>query len=236
MGQDANKLINLAAHTSSIMNKNAKIMTMIFLVSTLTIVCLELYTPLHAQNTSDGTISDGQDSSRGVEKVIDSIRNPDFTSINTTSGLPLYWYDSFGSCGSIFDCAINSTDGWFGNHSFQLSTRNNTNNTWSWISSQEIVVRADEEYGIISHMKLNEWATQSHILVEGFNDSTGEWYRIEQCPSGINGPIEWKVFDCKVTVPTNTTAMVVTLNAGWSSQINKNAITTFDAIHAYKTI
>ena len=218
------------------MNGNVKIMTMIFLVSTLLIVSLELHTPLHAQNTSDGTSPNIKNSSGEVNKVVDTIRNPDFTSINTTSGLPLYWSDSFGICGTIFDCATNTTDGWFSNDSFQLSTRNNTNNTWSWISSQEIVVRPDEEYGIIAHMKLNEWATQSHIIVEGFNNSTEEWYIINQCPSGINGPIEWKVFDCKVTVPTNTTAMVVTLNAGWSSQINKNAITTFDAIHAYKTI
>jgi len=218
------------------MNRNVKIMTMIFLVSTIAIVSLEPYTSLHAQNTSDVTSFDDQDSSPEVEKVIDSIRNPDFTSINTTSGLPLYWSDSFGICGTIFDCATNTTDGWFSNDSFQISTRNNTNNTWSWISTQEIVVTPNEEFGIISHMKLNEWATQSHILIEGFNDSTGEWYTIKQCPSGINGPIEWKLFDCKVTIPTNTTAMVLTLNAGWSSQIDKNAITTFDAIHAYKTI
>jgi len=215
---------------------NVKMMMMIFLVSTLLIVSLEPHTPLHAQNTTDGTSPNIKNSSGEVNKVVDTIRNPDFTSVNTTSGLPLYWSDSFGICGTIFDCATNTTDGWFSNDSFQLSTRNNTNNTWSWISSQEIVVRPDEEYGIITHMKLNEWATQSHIMVEGFNNSTEEWYIIKQCPSGINGPIEWKVFDCKVTVPTNTTAMVVTLNAGWSSQINKNAITTFDAIHAYKTI
>jgi hypothetical protein len=218
------------------MNRNLKIITMIFLVSTFAIVPLKLHVPLHAQNTSDGSRLDGQDSSREVEKAIDSIRNPDFTLINSTSGLPLYWNDSFGACGSIFDCTTNTTDGWFGNHSIQLTTRNNTNNTWSWISSQEIIVSPEEEFTIIAHMKLNEWATGSHMLVEGFNDSTGEWYQIEQCPSGINGPIEWKVFDCKITIPTNTTAMVLTLNAGWSSQTNKDAVTMFDAIHAYKTI
>jgi hypothetical protein len=218
------------------MNGNVKIMTMIFLVSSLVAVSLGVHTPLDAQKTSDETSSNTQDSSPGVEKVTDSIRNPDFTLVNSTSGLPLYWYDSFGVCGSVFDCAINSTDGWFGNHSFQLSTRNNTNNTWSWISSQEIVVRPDEEYGIIAHMKLNEWATQSHIQLQGYNNSTEDWFQIKQCPSGTNGPLKWKVFDCKVTIPTNTTAIVLTLNAGWSSQINKNAITTFDAIHAYKTI
>jgi hypothetical protein len=221
------------------MNDNAKIITMIFLVSTLAIVSLELRTPLHAQNaqnTSNETSSNSQDISPKVEKVIDSIRNPDFTLVNSTSGIPLYWDDSFGVCGSIFDCTTNSTDGWFGNHSLQLSTRNNTNSTWSWISSQEILVRPNEEYGIIAHMKLNEWATQSHILLYGFNNSTGDWYQIEQCPAGTNGPLKWDVFDCKITIPTNTTAMVLILNAGWSSKINENAVTSFDAIHAYKRI
>jgi hypothetical protein len=218
------------------MNGNVKIMTMIFLVSALVIVSLELHTSLHAQKTSNETSSNVQDTSDEIEKVSDSIRNPDFTLVNSTSGLPLYWYDSFGVCGSIFDCATNSTDGWFGNHSFQLSTRNNTNNTWSWISSQAILVRANEEYGIIAHMKLNDWATASHILLEGYNNGTEEWYQIEQCPAGTNGPLKWEVFDCKITIPTNTTAMALILNAGWSSEMNKNAVTTFDAIHAYKTI
>ena len=218
------------------MNNNVKNMLMVFLIAVIAFVSLELYLPSHAQNTSDVVRSDSQESSVDVEKVVDAIRNPDFRSINSTSGLPLYWDDSFGVCGFTFNCATNSTDGWYGNQSFQLSTKNNTDDTWSWISSQEIAVVENEEYQIIAHMKLNEWATQSHILVEGFDDSTGEWYQIEQCPAGTNGPLEWKIFDCEITIPTNTTAMIVTLNAGWSSQVDKDAITTFDAIHAYKKI
>ena len=218
------------------MNGNVKIVTMIFLVSTVVIVFLDLNSPLYAQNTLNETSSNIQDTSRGIEKVTDSIRNPDFTLVNSTSGLPLYWYDSFGVCGSIFDCATNNTDGWFSNNSFQLSTRNNTNNTWSWIYSQEIVVRANEKYEIIAHMKLNDWSTQSHIKLHGYNNSTEAWYQIEQCPAGTDGPLKWELFDCKITIPTNTTAMVLILNAGWSSQINKTAVTTFDAIHAYKTL
>ena len=229
------KIINLGVHKSLTMNRNETIIATSFLVLAITILSLEPNIPLQAQNASVKSLS-GQDSVSGVEKEVDTIRNPDFDTINATSGLPLYWYDSFGSCGSIFNCAVNTTDGWFGNHSFQLSTRNNTNNTWSWISSQEIGVRPDEKFGIIAHMKLNEWAAQSHIVIEGLDSGIGEWYRIKLCPAGINGPIEWKVFDCEIKVPTNTSAIVVTLNAGWSTQPDKNAITTFDAIHAYKTV
>jgi hypothetical protein len=210
--------------------------TIIFLVSPVIIGSLDLNTPLYAQNTSSDTSPNTHDTPSSSIKVTDSIRNPDFTLINSTSGLPMYWYDSFRVCGDLFDCIVNSTDGWFGKHSFQLSTRNNTNNTWSWISSQSIIVTAYEQYKIIAHMKLNDWSTASHILIQGYNNNTEEWYQIEQCPSGTDGPLKWDVFHCEITIPTNTTAMVVTLNAGWSSQINKNAVTTFDAIHAYKVL
>jgi len=208
--------------------------TMISLISTLIVVSMQSHASLFAQVTSENDGSSGQESSSQIQKVSDTIRNPDFDIVNRTSGLPLYWNDTYAVCGSIFDCAINSTDGWFGTHSFQVSTRNNTENTWSWISSQPIVVEANEEYEIIAHIKLNEWVTASHVALEGYNDNTKAWYQITQCPASTNGPLDWKIFDCKITIPTNTTSMMVTLNAGWSSQPNKNAISTFDAVHAYQ--
>lgn len=232
--RQANK--TLGVHKMSVMNNKIKIFSMIFLVSTITLVSVASQMPLYAQSTIDDNSSNTLESSSQDQKLSDSIRNPDFDMVNSTSGLPMYWTDSFGVCGSTFNCTTNSTDGWFGNHSFQLSTRNNTENTWSWISTQPIVVEPNEEYEIITHMKLNEWVRQSHILVEGYNNSSGEWYQIEQCPAGTDGPFKWEIFDCKITVPTNTTAMMLTLNAGWSSQINENAVTLFDAIHVYKNL
>jgi hypothetical protein len=121
-------------------------------------------------------------------------------------------------CGTTFICDINTKDGWGDKLSFELSTQNNTNATWSWISSQGMDVVPNENYEILAHMKLNKWATQSHILLEWYNESSQDWYQIVQCPSGINGPMEWKDFDCRVTIPPETDAMVLILNAGWSSQ------------------
>jgi len=231
-----NRQINKSKkYIASVMNNKIKNVTMIFLFSTLVVVSLQSQFSLFAQSDSEKNGSNRQDSSTQFPRASDSIRNPDFDMVNTSSGLPQYWNDSFDVCGSIFNCTINSTDGWFGKNSLQVSTLNNTEDTWSWVSSQAIVVKANQEYGIIAHMKLNEWATGSHIALQGYNDITGEWYQITQCPASTNGPLEWKLFDCKITIPINTTAMMVTLNAGWSSQPNKNAITTFDAIHAYRT-
>src|SRR5437867_10918874 len=104
----------------------------------------------------------------GNEAKTDLLHNGFFISINKTSGLPLYWNDPFSSCVTIFTCNIINTDGWVDNQSFQLATQNNTNNTWSWISSEKVDVKPKEQYEVLAHMKLNKWATQSHIVLEGY--------------------------------------------------------------------
>ena len=83
-------------------------------------------------------------------------------------------------------------------------------------------------------MKLNEWATQSHVVLEGFNETSKRWHQIEQCPSGINGPLEWKEFRCVITIPENITKLRPALNSGWSSQPKQEATTWFDNIYLIK--
>lgn len=188
-----------------------------------------------AQDIGNVTASNStQTLSTGNEGKTDLLHNGFFISINKTSGSPLYWDDPFSSCVTIFTCNVINTDGWVDNQSLQLATQNNTNNTWSWISSEEVNVKPKEQYEVLAHMKLNKWATQSHILLEGYNEKSKEWDQIEQCPPGTSGPLEWTEFDCKITIPKDTLAIVVTLNAGWSSNVNAKAETLFDAIHLYK--
>src|SRR5437867_3535870 len=107
----------------------------------------------------------------------DIIINPNFSFFNDTSGIPSYWSDSIKSCRTIFSCTIKFTDGWNDYVSFSLSTTNNTNNTWSSIYGKEIGVKQGERYQLVSHMKLNKWATQSHVVLEGFNESSKIWYQ-----------------------------------------------------------
>ena len=67
-------------------------------------------------------------------------------------------------------------------------------------------------------MKLNNFATQSHIAIEAFNETLKYWEQIkQQCPSGIDGPLEWQQFSCEVTIPESTSKIRVVLYAGWSS-------------------
>ena len=81
-------------------------------------------------------------------------------------------------------------------------------------------------------MKLNQYATQSHVSLRGYNESSKSWYHLTtQCPPGTNGPLEWHEFSCELTIPENTTKIRPALNAGWSSQPNKESTTWFDDVY-----
>ena len=146
-------------------------------------------------------------------------------------GLPQFWNDQFPRCITIFNCTPDFSTGWRDKTSFQISTTNNTNNTWSSIYGKEIRILPPQQIQFVSHMKVNEWARQSHIALEGFNESSKGWYQIAQCPSGINGPIEWREFGCEATIPINTNKIRPVLKAGWSSDPTKQAITWFDSVY-----
>ena len=159
---------------------------------------------------------------------------PNAEAITYFDAINLVKLNNVGNCASAFKCTINFTTGWEDNSSLQVSTRTNNNDTWSWIYGKEIDVNPNERYELNAHMKLNEFATQSHITFEGFNQTSREWDQVVQCPTGINGPIDWHVFSCEVTIPNNMTKIRVGLNAGWSNQPNAEAITYFDAINLVK--
>lgn len=185
-----------------------------------------------AQTIVNRTADSGsQRAGGGNETRIDLMTNPNFTFFNETAGLPSYWSDPLSNCKKYFSCTIKFTDGWNDYVSFSSSTTNNTKDTWSSIRGQEIDVNPRSQYQLVSHMKLNKWATQSHVALEGFNQSSKQWYEIKQCPAGINGPLDWKEFNCFFTSPQNTTKIRPVLNAGWSSQPYNEATTWFDSIN-----
>ena len=143
---------------------------------------------------------------------------------------PAFGNESLISCGNIFKCTSSFSTGWKDDTSFKIST-NNTNNKWSSIYGKEIDVKTNFSYGLVTHMKLNEWATQSHVALEGLNETSKHWIQIKQCPSATNGPLEWHEFRCVKTIQENITKIRPVLNAGWSSQPKKEATTWFDSIY-----
>jgi glucose/arabinose dehydrogenase len=184
-------------------------------------------------------IGSGNSSNTNKELLSDMYSNPSFIFFDNKSGIVSigvnsFWKDYYLSCTIHFKCISNSSTGWKSDKSFQVSTTNNTNNTWSWIRGMEIDAKAGENYQLVSHMKLNNWATASHVVLEGFNETSNDWDQIVQCPSGLSGPMEWREFKCTITIPERTTKIRPVLNAGWSSQPNKEATTWFDAFYVLK--
>jgi aldose sugar dehydrogenase len=151
-------------------------------------------------------------------------------------GLPSFWNDLLKSCDTSFKCGVSNSTGWKDKLSFQISTMNNTNNTWSSIYGKEIRTFPKDEIQLLSHMKLNEWAMQSHIAFEGFDKNSKEWYQIAQCPSPVNGPLEMQEFSCEVTIPININKIRPVFNAGWSSDQTKQATTWFDSVYLINPI
>jgi hypothetical protein len=177
------------------------------------------------------------------------VSNPDFIFFNSqlpatwddshnqiffNSQLPATWDDSRNQCRNNFKCTSNYTSGWNDNTSFQISTTKNRNDTWSDITGKPIDVSPNEQYELVTHMKLNKFAIASHVVLEGFNQSSRQWDQVVQCPDGTNGPLEWSGIICDITIPENITQIRPVLNAGWSSQRNEEAITMFDAIYLSK--
>jgi len=185
-----------------------------------------------SENTNISMSRNSKNISDVNRTAIDLVQDPFFTLIGKDINLA-YWNDTKKSCFGLFTCHLNLTDGWVDNQSFQLSTTNGTVNNWSWIIGKEIQVKPNQQYEFLTHMKLNQWANQSHIPLDAFNESSQIWYQIVQCPPGINGPVAWKEFDCKIKIPQNVTKIRPVLNAGWSSRDGEKAVTSFDAVHLY---
>jgi hypothetical protein len=117
---------------------------------------------------------------------------------------------------------------------FKLSTNSTFSNTWSRISGNEIPVKAGQKYMVMVNTKLNEFATQSHAVVEGLNDTSKGWFTLTQCPVGTDGPTGWNRYACTLDVLEPVTKLRLVLNAGWSSQPGMDAVTYFGGAHLFK--
>jgi aldose sugar dehydrogenase len=160
---------------------------------------------------------------------------PNFTRVDNQSTMISFDFPRFGnesliSCNRIYKCTSSFSTGWKDDTSFKIST-NNTNIRWSSIYGEEIDVKWNRSYELVTHMKLNKWASQSHVALEAFNESSKHWNQIKQCPPVTNGPLEWQEFSCIITIPQNITKIRPVLNSGWSSQQGKEAITWYDSVY-----
>jgi hypothetical protein len=164
--------------------------------------------------------------------------HPEFLFINNESrtiiyGLADYWDDPREK--SNYITSRNSIS------NLGVSTTNTDNYTWSWIFGNEMDVKPGERYDLITHMKMNEYAQESFVALEGYNETSETWDALmTRCPeefgwnsvSGESAKVrsmitseEWHSYRCDVKIPNDTTDVRPVLNAGWSSS-SKNAATT----------
>jgi glucose/arabinose dehydrogenase len=168
------------------------------------------------------------------DNLVVSAADPEFIIAKNESGILAYGSSSFwkldASCQFDFKCASDSTTGWRDNSSLQISTRAGSGN-WSWIASNEIPgLKSGEVYEITVHMKLNENVLQSHVGVEAYIEPSQRWQQIGHCPTGLDGPLKWSTYSCKITVPQGVSKIRLLLNAGWSTSPDREAVTWYDAI------
>jgi glucose/arabinose dehydrogenase len=170
------------------------------------------------------------------DKVV-ATSSPEFVYHDNASGTIVFgdssfWKDPVASCASTFECVSDLTTGWKDNSSFKISTNVEGNNSWSTLIGGEISeIKVGGRYNFFTHMKLNEYVIQSHTLLQGYNALSQTWYTITSCPTGTNGPLEWSMFSCQITIPKDTTKIRFVLNAGWSSSPQHKAITWYDGIY-----
>ena len=155
----------------------------------------------------------------------------DSESVDSHLALPPNWQDVNKSCSSIFKCVSNFSTGWNENKSIQISTMNSTNGTYSQIVGKEVPVVPNERYNFVTHMKHNEWAVQSQINLQLFNETSKNWSEVEKCPPSINKSLDWNEYECVITVEPNVTKARAILNAGWTSQAGREAVTWFDSLY-----
>jgi glucose/arabinose dehydrogenase len=169
------------------------------------------------------------------EKISRPVLNLTFNS-NQSDIFSSYLNGSSNNCKHIFKCTVDpitaSKDVNDNNKtSFKISTNTTNKDTWSSVKGKEIEVTPYQTYQLTTHMKLNQYAIQSHVALEAYNQTSKKWHQLMQCPVGTNGPLEWHEYSCEITIPANTTKIIHILNAGWSSQPGKQAVTLFDAIY-----
>ena len=185
----------------------------------------------HPRSTDHYLAADSKvDANKMTERIIRLDNEP---SLRNSSPLS-FWNDTDNSCNNNFKCIVNFSTGWDDKTSIQISTTKNNKYMWSSIVGKEVLVKPNERYHLFTYLKHNNWSAQSHVKLQGFNETSKNWYEIEKCPSALNQSLEWNEYKCVITIDQNVTNVRAVLSAGWSSQEGEEAVTWFDSPYLVK--
>jgi hypothetical protein len=116
-----------------------------------------------------------------------------------------------------------------GVNSVSVSTADITSKKWSWLASNWINVIPGDTYKFITNIKISN-AQESHIVLLGHNNLTGNDEEISQLPSAISGTVDWNNYEETIVIPPNYSQVRFVLNAGTALQKNTSGITWFSDI------
>lgn len=177
-------------------------------------------------------LNSGIEINAGASKLDVTRSYPIFKFLDSRLGveqLGLYSFWNYDSCkGGGYRCLVDSAADMNDNSSLLISTNSSKNDSWSWINGKEVNVVPGDTYTISSRMKVNEYGRESHVILKAFNETSRSWFHLDYCPRGTKGPIDWTVYECRITIPYSVKIVTPVLNAGWSSFEGNDAMTWFD--------
>ena len=136
--------------------------------------------------------------------------------------------DHLQNCNNSFSCYVVSKDLSSNLNSKILMTSTPVGlKSWSMINGESFKVNPKQEYNITTFMKLNPYARESNLLIQGFSEETKVWINISYCPAGIDGPIEWIEFQCVLKIPDSVNSLRPVYNGGYSSEGGMEATTWY---------
>lgn len=118
-----------------------------------------------------------------------------------------------------------------GERSLEIVSERGKDQGWSKVYLANETVESGR-YLVLTTMKYAS-VSQAHIVISGYNSSTGQWIQLAQVPSGQDGSGEWTLYDQVVTVPSEVTKLRPVLKAGRQSTDGTVAVTQFDVIEIH---
>ncbi|MDH5266303.1 MAG: hypothetical protein OEW62_01340 [Candidatus Bathyarchaeota archaeon] len=150
------------------------------------------------------------------------LRNPSFEEATEDAAL-INWTPAEEG----FQATLDNQTKYQGEVSLRVTTSLNSSWRWSWIRSSPIKPVAGK-YQVVTHMK-QENAEQSHIVIEGFNQTENAWIQLSQVPAGQDGSSDWKSYETNLELTPDITMLRMALNAGWVlDDTDGDATTWFD--------
>lgn len=118
-----------------------------------------------------------------------------------------------------------------GDRSLEIVSERDEAQGWSQVQLRNATVERGR-YLVLTTMKYDS-VSQAHIVISGYNASSGHWFQLAQVPSGRDGSAEWTLYDRVVTVPPDVTKIRPILKAGRQSASGTRAVTRFDVIEIH---